>query len=500
MITSICLIFVNIIVSQIPGIWFSPENQGLYQWSPPQTIPGYQSQTWPPILIADRNRMVHAFSYQWLGDDEGDSRRAIVYNNWSRETGWNEPVDILLSPIKGDARLTSAFLDQEGMMHVVFWGGDNTQANFYYSKAPAADAGNARAWSSPVLITANAGDPEGSALFAKGSDQLGVLFHGNQEGNGIYATYSIDGGDSWSNPELLFPSGDLLIRDLQISQSQSGKLHAIWNEITTGGEGRGIYYSSLRIGDSQWSPPIKLVQAESGYGVQTPALIEYRGDIFAFFNVGGTVGIVMRRSMDEGISWSQPVQIFSRHVGVNGSLSLVVDGNDDLHIFFGQRITGNPDIHGMWHSVWQGGKWSEPEPIVSGPQIADLVGDKAFDPYEARAVVSHGNVILVTWRSDPGLKGNGVWYSYKNLDAAELPIEVLPTVRLVLTHESTEAASTPMTLAQNELSNQPSELFSESLNEETGGMSSPIQLMIVGVVPAIILISGVIIMKRLLHR
>jgi hypothetical protein len=99
----------------------------------------------------------------------------------------------------------------------------------------------------------------------------------------------------------------------------------------------------------------------------------------------------------------------------------VVDANDTLHLFFGQRISGNPDIHGLWHSVWVDPRWSEPEAIIKGPQVNDLVGRSSFDPYAARAVVSRGNVILVTWRTDPGNKGNGVWFSYQTIDAPGSP-------------------------------------------------------------------------------
>ena len=44
---------------------------------------------------------------------------------------------------------------------------------------------------------------------------------------------------------------------------------------------------------------------------------------------------------------------------------------------------------------------------------------QAFVPFDASAVITQGNIILATWRSDPGIVrgGNGVWYSYKTLDA-----------------------------------------------------------------------------------
>ena len=134
----------------------------------------------------------------------------------------------------------------------------------------------------------------------------------------------------------------------------------------------------------------------------------------------------MRRSSDDGVTWDDPSIIFPRHVGVNGSLSLVIDGNNQLHLFFGQRISGNPDIHGMWHSILLNNRWTEPDALIKGPRMVDKIGPTGFDPYDARAVVSQGNVLLVTWRTDPGdIKDNGIWFSYAVINAPETPISTL---------------------------------------------------------------------------
>jgi hypothetical protein len=479
---------------------FSALAQELNQWSPVQTIPGYHSETWPPILIADQNRTVHAFSSQWLGDVQAFSKRAIVYNRWSPETGWTEPVDILLSPLKNDARLTSAFLDQNGMMHVVFFGGDNTEANIYYSRALAASAGKVVAWSRPVLVAYDVLDPENAAVFADDAGNIGILFSGNEKGKGVYAIYSPEGGNDWSSPIQISTtsSSDMLINNLQIYQGASGNIHAVWNEITSGGQGRGIYYTTSKTGDPNWKDPINIASADSGFGTNTPAVIENNGDVFAFYNVNGS--ITMRRLLHDGESWSNPIQIFTRHVGVNGSLSPVIDGNNELHLFFGQRITGTPDIHGMWHSMWQGYYWTEPEAIVSGPAIADQVGRNAFDPFEAHATVSQGNVILVTWRSDPGLKGNGVWYSYKILDLPELPVVALPSIQETPAPEPTSEIFLSTPTHENLFVKQNYEPFESEATNPTRQAANPVKSILMGVVPTILLISGAIVIIKKYRR
>lgn len=397
------------------------------RWSKQEHISYFHPETEPPILVTDQNRTVHAFSSQWFDEEGGEGEYAIVYNQWTLQDGWTKPNDIILSPLYNDARVMGVVLDQQGVFHLIFIGGHDIEARVYYSKAPATEAANATLWSAPVLVGEDAITPRGVGLALDGEGRLVMIYTGNRDGIGIYATYSLDYGDTWADPVPIFLTDNLQLKpfSLQIRRGASGWLHATWNVVSANGQGRGIYYTRTRFTDEYiWEQPTTLATSSGGLGVMTPTIVEHQDQVFALYNE--TPKITMRRSSDYGETWTNPIQIFSRHVGVNGSLSVTTDGNETLHLFFGQRITGNPDIHGMWHSVWQGGSWSEPEPVVSGPQVNDIETDKAFDPYDARAVVSQGNVILATWRSDPGNKGNGVWYSYITLKAPEAPVKSLP--------------------------------------------------------------------------
>jgi hypothetical protein len=190
------------------------------------------------------------------------------------------------------------------------------------------------------------------------------------------------------------------------------------------GQGREIYYSNIELGETISRNPILLDSVDEGLGTNAPTIIEQEGILYVIYyrESANKNVITMRTSSDSGHTWGNITQLFTRHVGVNGSLSPVIDGNGDLHLFFGQRISGSPDIHGIWHSIWQNNRWKEPEAVIKGPQLADFrVAD-----YQATAVVSQGNTIIVTWITDPGEKGNGVWFSYKKLDMEESPVIQLP--------------------------------------------------------------------------
>ena len=393
-------------------------------WSHPQTIPLYNLETWPPVLIADQNRTVHALSSQWITPEGSLPLLVLFYNQWTLERGWTIPVDIIILPGR-EARLTDAHLDKNGILHVVFWGGDSTGADIYYSNAPVTMAGMASAWSPPTVIGRNASDPENAVFTEDSQGNLYVVYASQAIGNGLYVVKSENSGESWSAASQIYSarSAAPIISQVQTLEGESGILHLIWGVYNLLSQGRGIYYSQSMDG-TVWSEPLLLADVQDGLGTQTPRLTEYNNTLIALYNV--SLKIIMRSSSDEGKSWDDPSVIFPRHVGVNGSLSLVTDSNNDLHLFFGQRIPGSPDIHGMWHSTFGNNRWTEPEGLVKGPKVTDLVGYNGFDPNGARAVVSQGNVILVTWRTDPGSVGNGVWFSYKKFDAPELPVTPWP--------------------------------------------------------------------------
>jgi hypothetical protein len=111
------------------------------------------------------------------------------------------------------------------------------------------------------------------------------------------------------------------------------------------------------------------------------------------------------------------------------------------------QVAEQPAVHGVWHSIWndQSETWGPYEAIVRGEKVLDRVGYTSFDPSSARAAVSQGNVLLVVWRTDPGSKGNGVWYTYDVLDTPELPVFPLPTPASSSIHtvETTDVISQP---------------------------------------------------------
>jgi hypothetical protein len=490
------LITLGIQGEQLPNVYA----QASSIWSVPLRIPGFNQKTEPPIMIADHNQTVHAFSSQWFGEKENNPQCEIVYNHWSLEQSWTKPTDIILSPMYNEAWITSVFLDNKGYFHITFVGGNDAGANLYYSKAPAIDAGNATTWNIPVQIGDKALMPKNAVFEADNNMHFAVLYGGNSNGNGIYSIFSSDGGETWTRPSAIFLTqmSGLLTYGLRSYEDENGWMHAVWEVATSDGQGRGIYYSKLKIGTVEWSNPIKLASVDSGYGVLNPTITGNEKELIAVY--ADTPKITFRESFDNGTTWEKPIVPFVNHIGVNGNISIVKDSNDELHLFFGQRVPGMPDMHGMWHSIWINGSWSEPEAVISGPQVIDHSGDSAFDLFDARAVLIQGNILLITWRSDPGLNGNGVWFSYEVLNVPQLPVVFLPTM-VASPKISLLAPTQPVKIDSSSVSgptgSEPTKNQFDNLQSAPPADYSFSTPIVLAVIPVILLIIGWALIKRM---
>lgn len=463
-------------------------------WTPQQHVPGYLDDTLPPYLIADTARTVHVFASQ--GRDKEDTGEAVSYSQWRADTGWTMPIDIILSPFKDQARVMGGFLDSEGVIHLIFFGGDDSGADIYYTTANAAVAGDSHSWRKPLIVGPMAITPNVASIASDGEGTFVVLYSGNLDvGNSLYAVISNDNGETWSDPEQVFStySTKEKVFDFSMHLGQSGILHVVWNVTNEQGQNVGGYYAQLsNVYGGEWSEAIEL-DTNRGLGIAIPAVYEFKGQVFILYNNGLSEVTApvqwMRRSEDGGKTFTRPVRPFNNHIGRNGHFSFVVDSSEMLHLFFGQRIPGGIDgkldLHGMWHATWRGGRWEGPLAVVSGAYKDDI--DNSFDPYDARAVVSQGNVILITWRTDPGRKQPGVWFASKQLDTPELPVTPLPLVwpTSTATPEPTATEAEVPTLTPTQIIAAAS---TAGENVRPGQSSGPGQVLIIGAIPVVILL------------
>lgn len=471
--------------------------QGESFWTEQERIPEYADEaSEPPYLIVDSNRTVHAFNAQPLNLDDPESSNAIMYRQWTPENGWSFPNDILLDSDGAGLLLVGAVSDQAGRVHLIIQrGGD-----IYYTKNYLVDAGLSTGWSTPILI---AGSTERSrpgvvnvASIATNEDgsEVVVIYGGTQFGNGLYFTSSSDDGNSWSEPYPIYLTGDesIIVTDPELFAGKSGKVHAVWSTFLDDGSAGPGLYTHYDPQARAWIEPTEL----DATGIRTPSVIEKDGELFVgYYHANGNHNW-WRKSGDYGVTWSLPRQMSSLHRGTNGRISFAVDGENILHAFFGQRIDDNN--HGMWHKIYSGSTFSNLEAVVRGRQIRDRVGGKGFDPRAARAVIVNGNTVLVTWATDGAGGVNGAWYSYKRLDAPELPSVALesPTITVIGTSVPAEPLATSTSSSEEALPISDADLFKESPRLS----QNPQMSIYIGVIPVVLLLTGIIFLYFVFKR
>lgn len=460
--------------------------QELLQWAPVQRIPDYDQAVWTPYLVVDQNRTVHAFVSDFVGDEFAE--KAVLYRQWTVDGGWTKPIDVLLSPIN-EARVNDVFLDQQGTFHLVFFGGDGNGADIYYSSAPAALADGAPAWSTPEMVGSRAIDPDDAIIAGDAQGNLAIVYSGDIEGHGLYALHSSDAGATWSKPVPIFLTYDQTKYPFYLHSyvDEDSNIHLVWTLANNTGNFEVAYYVKYEASEGTWGTPFELAKASLDGKLWTISITGYQGELFVIYHDWAeSITRYMKRSSDGGQTWTNGVRLFP-HVGSNGPASLVVDSNDVLHMFFGNRVDVNGETtNGMWHSLWRHGQWTPPRAIVSGEKSEE------FDPSFARAIVVQGNVLLLTWMTDPGAIAygtGGTWYTYAKLNTPEFPVAALPVpsptatateVNTVATVVHT-AVPTPHPVARDV------DIRDVSVNEE-----NPALPLVFGIIPCIILISIVL--------
>jgi hypothetical protein len=173
------------------------------------------------------------------------------------------------------------------------------------------------------------------------------------------------------------------------------------------------------------------------YEADTPSIIEHDGRLIVIFHNDSPTTRHMTMSVANGETWSLPVRLFEQ-VGSNGPASLLLDGGNTLHMFFGNRIDASL-THGVWHSTWEDSGWSAPIAVVSGPQVLQgSYGEEGFDPSEIQAIICQENILFIAWRHDPRAGPTHIWYTYQYLETPALSTLAVrtPTAGAVVTLEN----------------------------------------------------------------
>jgi hypothetical protein len=385
------------------------------QWSSLEQIPNYQDTSRAPLMVADRDNNIHLFNYEALTP----LQNAIFYRSWNPQSGWTPPVDIVLVGLGGGPQtLQGVVIDDQQMIHMIFYIGTEDSGDLYYTFAPAFEANDATAWAKPFVIGKQAGPLPFANLTIDKGKELTVFYGSELEGNGLYMVRSVDYGKNWTQPLPLFmvTKTDYWPAAIRATTDADGIIHVVWSLVGTLGVGEEIHYARLNADFNKFEIETIIAKREgSDYSTTWPDIISDGDQLILLFQDSFPATRFMTISEDHGNSWSFPVQPFD-YIGEYEFTSMAKDSSGVIHLVLGNRF-GNPEIHGMWYSKWLGKRWSALEPITSGPVT------KVYDPSAPQSIILQGNILFATWWNNVQRENlSGAWYSYKLLDAPQLSL------------------------------------------------------------------------------
>jgi hypothetical protein len=314
-----------------------------------------------------------------------------------------------------------------------------------------------------------------------------VIYSGQRDGDGLYQIRSDDNGLNWveATPIYMVTGTDRWAYSIMIETDNQGQLHMVWSVVNELGLGEEVLYARLDTTWTNWSQPYRLAALEGNdYSANWPTIHSYSDELLVIYMDSFPATRFMRRSQDGGKTWSPPIRPFP-HIGEYGHAIMLEDGIGRLHMLLGNRI-GNPEIHGMWHSVWLGERWSTLQAVISGSKT------ETFDPSRPKAVISQGRVLLVAWWNDVR-DADVAWYSYLILDIPEDPSTPLPhppTPTPILSPEVRPTLTLPLD------TNGPITGISFESTNQQWRAENPGLPIIVGILPAVFLIAIVLYIKR----
>jgi hypothetical protein len=247
-----------------------------------------------------------------------------------------------------------------GAIHAVWT--DNDDALFY-SRVASSEFPNLSAWLPAQQLAESAAAHE---LAVDDGGELHLIYARPLSSElfpaGIYYRRSTDGGDGWSDPNLLFQSP--YFRGLNSQQArvglavaESGQLVAAWDNRP---QERVLAIHSGDGGQS-WESPIEIdrrvdVDGEEAAGPRDVLVTAQGGTIHLFWQAGHEAvacGQYHQWSIDGGLTWLPRQRILAAFEGCPADLKVVRSG--ERLLLFAQMASG------VYSTVWHDGQWSEPQ-------------------------------------------------------------------------------------------------------------------------------------------
>ncbi|OGO27523.1 MAG: hypothetical protein A2Z16_17470 [Chloroflexi bacterium RBG_16_54_18] len=466
---------------------FATTGWNLYQallWDAPVNISFTSTESLAPTLAADSTGTLHVI---WAEDSQlnGRSGNSLIYSSLSQGL-WSNPIDIVYT--SGEISSSPSMdVDEQDILHLVWLGGFSDR--LVYSQVVAVNAGSAKNWSSPTIIspiTNLVGQPD----LAVGNDGTLQVIYPVLAGelSGIYYISSLDNGISWSSPNYAYLNdvSGRMVTNSRMAVDENGGIHAVWTETPYPETFPpiGIRYTHSFDGGLTWSRPRNidgpydmadiLAIGENEVHVVWSGTLENRHK-FHFF------------SSDRGDTWSAPVVTIDTG-GYQGRPGLAADSQNTVHLVQVSNAPGTI-LESLFHQSFQNQRWSLPERLVERDANAP------FHPIDPNITVGLGNQIHVAVPVSIQNRSGGWAYDilYFHAESSAPPIEPEAQVPAATpTAEGSEAETAPA--ATSSPAAAPTNLSPVSGSEDMQEVgSNPLWI---GIVPVVVLIVVVFVFQQ----
>jgi hypothetical protein len=451
-----------------------------------------------PFLLADPASKVHLFWAEKVMTFAGNVPDTIMYSSWDGLT-WSKPVDIFFSPASdGNPKVShpNAILDDRGWIHLIWLSQPNfPNYSLNYSSVPSWLASSPQAWQPKTVLADNLSGTEYSVHMAYNPSQgihvayaKGALSDNITSGRSVASIYSLDYGDTWSEPVDLvtFPDLNFGASCVRVLLVNPNNVFVSWTVWDLSGNGQAILLARSLDNGGTWDKPISIAERSGDeYERDWNNMVSLGKNTLASFYEGGWRAYhYARYSYDNGVTWSEPIDTFPWLIGENGFAEFAQDSNGTLHLFIAKRIReGNDergDLIGLWHSVWEGGtNWREPA----------LAGGE-YSMVNPKAVIVGGNRVVSAFYDHQVLEMmvmTGVIENAPPLEPVRWPDNTVEPTSVPASQRSTqEPTPTPKPAASYQSSQSPPSDF----------LSNPGVGVLLGAIPALVFMAIVFYIQR----
>jgi hypothetical protein len=247
----------------------------------------------------------------------------------------------------------------------------------------------------------------------------------------LFYRRSEDGGRTWSSPMNLSNSPVGATRG-QIKIDSRGTIYITWDEgwdrLALEGEPKaGVLIFSTDNGQT-WSRSTIFSYPEDKNS-QLTAASDGQGRVLAAWQAWSQQAVYYTWSTDGGRSWSPPGKIpgfVATGLSLYDAYDMAADSAGNFHLVAVGREGPQSDRLGVYHLVWNGISWSQPTQIYKAPE-----GTAYADSYYPKIAIGQGNRLYAVWWvgdfSAEAARFRQIWFSTAQVDAPEIPLLPTPT-------------------------------------------------------------------------